>query len=150
LGFASVIQFAVAIATVANRNRSQQETVMKKQNITNANNGAHSEPETETNTNLENAAEAHADNVIDITQGPAPRQPNFLTRGYRLATRRVKRAAGATIRGTKRVATSPGTYKAIGRGILKVLTIAALGFVAGAAGEVGSKYAGREMKRRSA
>ncbi len=123
---------------------------MKKQNITNVNNGASSEPETETTANLENFAEAHADNVIEITQGLAPRQPNFLTRGYRFTTRHVKRAAGATYRGTKRLATSPDTYKAIARGTLKVLAIAALGFVAGAAGEVGSKYAGREMKRRSA
>ena len=123
---------------------------MKKQNITNANNGASSDPKTETTSNLENAGEAHADNVIDITQGPAPRQPNFLTRGYRFTTRHVKRAAGATYRGTKRVATSPDTYKAIARGTLKVLTIAALGFLAGAAREVGSKYASREMKRRSA
>ena len=123
---------------------------MKKQNITNGNNGASSEPKTETTSNLENAAEAHADNVIDITQGPAPRQPNFLTRGYRFTTRHVKRAAGATYRGTKRVVTSPDTYKAIGRGTLKVLTIVALGFLAGAAREVGSKYASREMQRRSA
>lgn len=118
---------------------------MRKQNITNVNNGASSEPKTETTTNLENA-----DNVIDITQGPAPRQPNFLTRGYRFTTRHVKRAAGATYRGTKRLVTSRDTYKAIGRGTLKVLTIAALGFLAGAAGELGGKYAGREMKRRSA
>jgi hypothetical protein len=123
---------------------------MKKQNTIHLNTGASSETKTETVTNLENAAEAHSDNVIDITQGPAPRQPSFLTRGYRFTTRHVKRAAGTTYRGTKRVLTSPDTYKAIARGTLKVLTIAALGFVAGAAGEVGSKYAGREMKRRSA
>jgi hypothetical protein len=62
----------------------------------------------------------------------------------------VKRAAGATCSGAKKLVTSKETYRAIGRGALKAATVAALGFVAGAAGEVGSTYVSREMKRRSA
>ena len=114
---------------------------MKKESHSNANNGAHREPETET---------THNSNVIDITQGPAPKRPNLVTRSYRFATRNVKLAAGASYNGAKKFVTSKETYKAIGRGALRVATIAALGFIAGAAGEAGSKYASQEMKRRSA